>query len=115
MSDDVKVIPIPVIHRDQSLGQSVYGDPSTCQTAGTAAPHADATQAWQGPPDTTSVNHPDIFVEGPSRHAIIQMAVLAALMHVKPDYRSPRRLDECASTIADFVEGALKDAVTAAR
>lgn len=42
-----------------------------------------------------------------SRSEQIQAAVLAALGHVKPDYRSPKQLDETASVIARFVEGAL--------
>lgn len=37
------------------------------------------------------------------------MAVLAALMHHKPDYRSPGRLDEAAKVIGRFVIGALND------
>lgn len=38
----------------------------------------------------------------------IQMAVLAALMHHKPDYRSPKKLDEAAAIITDFVMAAMK-------
>ena len=37
------------------------------------------------------------------RNQKIERAILAALMHVKPDYRSPSRLDDCARTIAQFV------------
>jgi hypothetical protein len=39
-----------------------------------------------------------------TREEIIQRSVLAALMHVKPDYRSPKRLDAAAGVIATFVE-----------
>lgn len=39
----------------------------------------------------------------------IRMAILAALMHHKPDYRSPARLDHAAKVIGDFVVGALDD------
>lgn len=38
---------------------------------------------------------------------IIQRAIYAALGHVKIDYRSPKRLDEAAGVIADFVVVAL--------
>lgn len=38
-----------------------------------------------------------------SRKDVIQRGVLAALGTVKLDYRSPKRLDEAASVIADFV------------
>ncbi len=41
-------------------------------------------------------------------HAIC-MAVLAALMHHKPDYRSPKRLDEAAQIITKFVLEALAE------
>jgi hypothetical protein len=34
----------------------------------------------------------------------IEMAVLAATMHVKPDYRSPHKLSEFAQTVTKFVE-----------
>jgi hypothetical protein len=44
-----------------------------------------------------------------SQKHTIQCAVLAALMHVKPDYRSPERLDDAARVIADFVIGAIGD------
>jgi hypothetical protein len=37
------------------------------------------------------------------RNESIRAAVLAALMHHKPDYRSPTKLDEAAKIIADFV------------
>lgn len=37
------------------------------------------------------------------------MAILAALMHHKPDYRSPGRLDQAAKVIGEFVIGALDD------
>lgn len=33
----------------------------------------------------------------------IQRSIFAALTHVKPDYRSPRRIDDAASVITDFV------------
>jgi hypothetical protein len=42
------------------------------------------------------------------RIAKIERAVMAALMHHKPDYRSPRRLNEAAAVIAAFVEGELE-------
>lgn len=38
-----------------------------------------------------------------TRHKIVQRAVFAAFGCVKLDYRSPRRLDEAASVVADFV------------
>lgn len=60
-------------------------------------------------------NLPDTDNHGPSQHAVIQRAVFAALGHVKPDYRSPGRLDKCASVIADFVEAELKAANTDTR
>lgn len=41
------------------------------------------------------------------RREKIQMAILAALMHHKPDYRSPRKLDEAAKIITEFVEAEL--------
>lgn len=41
-----------------------------------------------------------------ARHKI-EIAALAALTHHKPDYRSPRKLDEAAKVIADFVEAEL--------
>jgi hypothetical protein len=44
-----------------------------------------------------------------TRLEIIQSAILAALGHVKPDYRSPRQLDETARQIAVFVDGALDE------
>ena len=42
-----------------------------------------------------------------SRREKIELAVLAALMHHKPDYRSASKLDEAAKVIADFVEAEL--------
>jgi hypothetical protein len=59
------------------------------------------------------VNLPDIN-SGMTQRDVIQQAILAALMHVKPDYRSARKLDECAGVITDFVEGALRDMNTPA-
>lgn len=44
-----------------------------------------------------------------SRKDTIERAAMAALMHAKPDYRSPKRLNEMAVIISDFVEGALLD------
>lgn len=38
-----------------------------------------------------------------SNMEVIQRSVLAALGHVKIDYRSPKRLDEAAKVIAEFV------------
>ena len=50
------------------------------------------------------------------RTHIIERAVMAALMHWKPDYRSPRRLNEAARVITKFVEEALDDtALTSAK
>lgn len=42
-----------------------------------------------------------------TRREKIEMAVLAALMHHKPDYRSPAKLNEAAKVIANFVEAQL--------
>lgn len=38
---------------------------------------------------------------------IIEGAVLAALGHIKPDYRSTKRLNDAAKVIAEFVMAAL--------
>lgn len=43
-----------------------------------------------------------------TRIELIQKATLAALMHVKPDYRSPKRLDDAARVIAEFVDAELR-------
>jgi hypothetical protein len=37
-----------------------------------------------------------------------ERAVTAALMHVRPDYRSPRRLLEAVTIIVDFLEAELE-------
>lgn len=42
------------------------------------------------------------------RREAIQRAVYAALGHVRPDYRSPKALDEAAFVIADFVDHELR-------
>jgi len=43
------------------------------------------------------------------RNETIRMALLAALGHHKPDYRSVGRLDKSAKVLADFVIGALDE------
>lgn len=43
-----------------------------------------------------------------TRLETIQRAILAALGHVKPDYRSAAALDNAAGVIAQFVDGELK-------
>jgi len=42
-----------------------------------------------------------------ARIDVIEQAVLAALGHTKPDYRSIRKLGECAREIARFVDAEL--------
>jgi hypothetical protein len=42
-----------------------------------------------------------------TRREKIKMAIFAALMHHKPDYRSGAKLGEAAKVIADFVEAEL--------
>ena len=42
-----------------------------------------------------------------ARREKIELAVLAALMHHKPDYSSGAKLDKAAKVIADFVEAEL--------
>ncbi len=47
-----------------------------------------------------------------TRKEKIQRAVLAALGCVEIDYSSPLKMDQAASTIADFVEGALYESAS---